>query len=261
MSNIASILEESILNIRKPQPHAKHKYSIKNVVYTVKLKERQNLDKPVKNLRNAKRGEPQFSSCILKFREPKSTCLIFAQGSITCVGNRGPNAGMYVLYKARRMIQSCGNKMTFVNIWIKNIVVTSSHGRFINIAKLHAANQNNTTYSTSFPGCSVKNLGKFRHIKKKKGNGPKMVVFESGKFNMVGLNHLEDIDDFCGSCLMFCRPYYGNPRKTRKNIIQQRRREMEKYKRKYGKINTANYIDRSGDRKKKKQKNNNVVVH
>ncbi|GJM84623.1 hypothetical protein PR202_ga00311 [Eleusine coracana subsp. coracana] len=141
----------------------------RNIVSTVNLNCRLELQKIALRARNAEYNPKRFAAVIMRIREPKTTALVFASGKMVCTGAKSEEHSKLAArkdFKIQNMVASCDVKFP-----IRLEGLAFSHGAFSNYEP------------ELFPGL----IYRMKH--------PKIVllVFVSGKIVLTGTKMRRDI--------------------------------------------------------------------
>lgn len=94
----------------------------RNVVSSFSLKCQLDLKKIAQKARNCEFNPTKFSAVVMRIREPKTTALIFKSGKVIVTGAKTENESIIAARKFARIIQKLGNKVTFSDFSVCNIV-------------------------------------------------------------------------------------------------------------------------------------------
>ncbi|KAF0929742.1 hypothetical protein E2562_024434 [Oryza meyeriana var. granulata] len=87
--------------------------TLQNIVSTVNLDCRLDLQKIALHARNAEYNPKRFAAVIMRIREPKTTALIFASGKMVCTGAKSEDHSKLAARKYARIVQKIGFPANF----------------------------------------------------------------------------------------------------------------------------------------------------
>ncbi|KAK6143682.1 hypothetical protein DH2020_024030 [Rehmannia glutinosa] len=160
---------------------------IQNIVSTVNLDCKLNLQSIASKALNAEYNPNRFSAVIMRIKEPKTTALIFKSGKVVCTGAKTEEASKIAARKFARIVQKLGFPVNFVNFRIQNIVASCDVRFVIRLESMAATcsdEEHSAVYEPElFPGLIYRT------------NNSKVVilVFASGKIVIAGAKVEEDI--------------------------------------------------------------------
>lgn len=183
-SSSSSFSSSSSSSQREPPSPVNMSIQLKmqNIMATVNLGCRVELDKITQTVRNAEYNPKRFQAVIMRIREPRTTALIFASGKMIVTGARSETDAMNAGKKYTAIIQKVGFAVQFGDFKIQNITATCDCGFPIRIEALCYANQSNSTYEPElFPGLVYRMTD------------PKvvMLIFVSGKIVLTGARSID----------------------------------------------------------------------
>lgn len=257
------ILDSFVVNIRVLPEHPPVPT---NVVYTAYLEHKQDLSKLPDAMPNVKRNSTHFSSCNIKILNPTGTVLLFESGKLVCVGAMTPAVGFCALMRMRLRLLETGSPCEFNNPSINNIVMVNDLGYAINMAKFVAENEECCHYvPEKFSGCTFSPSGgadtlelefladneleeeelvledldsvapeKYIIPEGKKAQ-KKSVVFETRKFNCMGVQSYDEGFELSEATFKATAAYRCNPRTSRVKVVIQRQEELKKARIEYQK--------------------------
>lgn len=225
----------------------------KNVVYTVYLQHKQDLTRLPDTMLNVKRNSTHFSSCNIKISNPTGTVLLFESGKLVCVGAMTPCIGYYALVLVRLMLLRIGAQCEFKNPTVNNIVMVNDLRHAINMAEFVAHNEEKCHYMPNkFSGCTFSSTGgggddlsgldelglsdafdamaldnpeKFV-LDENTPAQEKGVIFEAGKYNVMGVTSYEDGFRLSDEIIQRAAPFKCSPRTNKVQVVKQREREL-----------------------------------
>jgi len=152
--------------------------TLQNVVATVNLGCKLELNKIALAARNCEYNPKRFAAVIMRIREPKTTALIFSSGKMVCTGAKSEEQSRLAARKYARIVQKLGyDEVKFLDFKIQNIVGSCDVQFPIRLEGLAFAHGNFCSYEPElFPGLI------YRMVK------PKVVllIFVSGKVVLTG---------------------------------------------------------------------------
>ncbi|MHA1576318.1 MAG: TATA-box-binding protein [Candidatus Thorarchaeota archaeon] len=156
-----------------PEPWTK----IENVVSSVVLDQKLDLDEIAATMPNIEFDPERFPGLVYRIKKPKTATLIFRTGKMVCTGAKSAKESKRAVHKIVKYLKEAGIKITGKpEITVQNIVASASLGAKLNLE--HAAmTLENTLYEPEqFPGLIYR-------MKE-----PKVVVllFGSGKLVITG---------------------------------------------------------------------------
>eukprot|EP00037_Helgoeca_nana_P000800 m.23825 g.23825 ORF g.23825 m.23825 type:complete len:266 (-) comp11069_c0_seq1:60-857(-) len=158
--------------------------AIQNIVATVNLDCKLNLQQIAIQARNAEFRPTRFAAVIMRLRDPRTTALIFASGKMVCTGAKSEEASRTAARKYARIIQKLGFKVTFKDFKIQNMVGSCDVKFPIRLEGLHYNQQPFSKYEPEmFSGLM------YRLVE------PKVVllIFVSGKVIITGAKTRQQI--------------------------------------------------------------------
>ncbi|MEM2143363.1 MAG: TATA-box-binding protein [Candidatus Thorarchaeota archaeon] len=157
----------------RPRPITK----IENVVASVILNQRLDLDEIAATMPNVEFDPEQFPGLVYRLKSPKTATLIFNSGKMVCTGAKSEKEAKKAVHKIVKNIQEAGIEITGKPIIVvQNIVASASLGAELNL-ELAAMKLENTLYEPEqFPGLIYRM------------RDPKVVIllFGSGKLVITG---------------------------------------------------------------------------
>lgn len=156
-----------------PEPHTK----IENVVASVVLHQRLDLDEIAATMPNVEFDPEQFPGLVYRLKKPKTATLIFNSGKMVCTGAKSEKESKRAVHKIVKNIKEAGIEISGKpEITVQNIVASASLGAELNL-ELAAMKLENTLYEPEqFPGLIYRM------------KDPKVVIllFGSGKLVITG---------------------------------------------------------------------------
>jgi transcription initiation factor TFIID TATA-box-binding protein len=155
---------------------------MQNIMATVNMQTRVDLDKITQTARNAEYNPKRFQAVIMRIREPRTTALIFASGKMIITGAKSEEDAMNAGKKYTAIVAKVGFPARFSDFKIQNITATCDAGFPIRIETLAVKNPQCSTYEPElFPGLVYRMTD------------PKVVllIFVSGKIVLTGARSVE----------------------------------------------------------------------
>jgi transcription initiation factor TFIID TATA-box-binding protein len=162
-------------------PRPKPKTKIENVVASVILNQRLDLDEIAATMPNVEFDPEQFPGLVYRLKKPKTATLIFNSGKMVCTGAKSEKEAKRAVHKIVKNIKEAGIEITGRPI----IVASASLGAELNL-ELAAMKLENTLYEPEqFPGLIYRM------------RDPKVVIllFGSGKLVITGAKFEPQIDE------------------------------------------------------------------
>jgi len=253
-----------------------------NVVYTISLKYKQDLERLPDTMPNCKRNSTHFSSCNIKMVNPTGTVLLFESGKLVCVGAMTPWIGFYALMWQRLKLIAAGAHCAFEDPSINNIVMINSLGHSIDMAAFVAHNEESCHYvPKKFSGCTFSNrMGSdndlcldMDELAKQfakldddlSGLGEKFddlsmvapenfirdetkeaheagVIFEAGKFNVMGVTSYEAGFQLSEEIIRRTQAFRCEPRRKSPGVVERRKQELVQARIAYAEKVTQNAV-------------------
>ncbi|CAL4942699.1 unnamed protein product [Urochloa decumbens] len=158
--------------------------TLQNIVSTVNLDCKLNLQDIANKARNAEYNPKRFAAVIMRIRDPKTTALVFASGKMVCTGAKSEEHSRLAARKYARMVQKLGFQARFKDFKIQNMVASCDVKFPIRLEGLALASGMFAHYEPEiFPGLIYRMAV------------PKIVilVFVSGKVVLTGAKVREDL--------------------------------------------------------------------
>uniref|UniRef100_A0A914L4H9 Uncharacterized protein n=1 Tax=Meloidogyne incognita TaxID=6306 RepID=A0A914L4H9_MELIC len=111
-------ISSSICSSEMPKP------VLQNIVSTVNLDVRLDLNQIAKTALNSEYNPKRFSAVIMRIRDPRSTALIFNNGKIVCTGAKSEEASRLAARRFARIIQRLGYVVQFNEFKVQNLVAS-----------------------------------------------------------------------------------------------------------------------------------------
>ncbi|CAN6304576.1 unnamed protein product [Urochloa humidicola] len=98
--------------------------TLQNIVSTVNLDCKLNLQDIANRARNAEYNPKRFAAVIMRIRDPKTTALVFASGKMVCTGAKSEEHSRLAARKYARIVQKLGFQARFKDFKIQNMVAS-----------------------------------------------------------------------------------------------------------------------------------------
>ena len=157
---------------------------LENLVVSVDIGARINLEQFARKAKDIEYDPDHFPGAIYRIKEPRVSALIFSSGKINCTGARHWDEIPTIVKILEKKFKEGGVKTTKMESKVQNLVVSANLGYGVN-TDMAAEELDNVEYEPEqFPGLIYR-------VKE-----PKCVVlvFTSGKINVVGAKLWENID-------------------------------------------------------------------
>ena len=177
---------------------------IQNIVSTVELNCKLNLNEIALQLKNTYYDPKRFTGLIMRIKEPKTTALIFPNGNLVCLGAKNEEVSKKACRRFAKMIKNLNYPISDIkemNFKIRNIVSSSKVNFKIPLMKLYIHMKKykcRVTYEPEcFPGLIYRYIDEEDEIKNNDGQKLNIVflIFASGKMVIAGAknrNHIYD---------------------------------------------------------------------
>lgn len=151
---------------------------IQNVVSTFQLHSTLDLSSLARCSINIEYNPRRFSACIIRQKNPRTTCLLFNNGYGVCSGAKSVSLSKKAARRFARRIQQCGYNVRFDDFQIRNIVASHSTDMALDLCTLPG------TYTPElFPGLTYR-YGRMS-----------INLFTSGKFVITGASSETELDN------------------------------------------------------------------
>ncbi len=171
----------------------KHKMRIVNMVATSSLEHDVPLERMAAALTNTEYNPEQFPGLVIRFRQPKTSALVFSSGKLVITGAKSMDEIIETFELIKKSLEKIGLKIdTKPVIDMQNIVAHGSIHRDLNLNTL-AIKLRNTEYEPEqFPGLVYKidirrEGGRLQHQ-------PTFLLFSNGKLVCTGTRSPEEVD-------------------------------------------------------------------
>jgi transcription initiation factor TFIID TATA-box-binding protein len=162
----------------------KPKIRIENVVASVTVNQRIDLDRVARSLLNVEYDPEQFPGLVYRLKKPKTATLIFNSGKMVCTGAKSEAEASRAVHRIIEHLREANIQITGEPIiTVQNIVASASLGAELNL-ELAAYSLENVMYEPEqFPGLIYRM------------KDPKVVIllFGSGKLVCTGAKKEEDV--------------------------------------------------------------------
>lgn len=150
---------------------------IQNVVATVNLDCRLDLNLIAQHARNVEYKPKRFPALIMRIREPRTTTLVFASGRVVITGAKSEDMARLAARRHARAIQKCGFNTRFRDFTPRNFVGSLACGFHIRLEGIVSEYDNWSCYEPElFPGLVFKMINP----------AVKALVFTTGKVVFTG---------------------------------------------------------------------------
>lgn len=163
---------------------AKPTYRIENVVASVTLNQKLNLEKIAERVPNAEYSPEQFPGLVLRIQKPKTATLIFSSGKMVCTGAKSEKEVRKAVNTIISLLRSYGIEITGEPIIeIQNIVASANLKAMVDLEKAAYLLENSMYEPEQFPGLIYRM------------DNPKVVllIFSSGKVVCTGARREEEV--------------------------------------------------------------------
>ena len=157
---------------------------VHNIVSTADLKCRLDLRTIALNARNTEYNPKRFDAAIMKINSPKTTALIFSSGKMVCSGARTEEDSRRASKKFAKTLKNMGYNVKFTNFKIVNMVAAADVGFDISLTSLSAKHAEYCDFEPEIFAGLI-----YRVYKPK----VTLMIFSTGKMNVVGAQRREDI--------------------------------------------------------------------
>lgn len=164
---------------------------IQNIVTTAKLDININLNILKGQHDDIQYNPSKFNAAIMRHtngRDSKTTCLIFGNGKMVCMGAKNEEEAKRALEYYASIIQERmgGNDIAKVEDFkIQNIVSSFDYGKKVNLYNFHSKYKHNSVFEPEmFPGLSYKHPRKLS-----------IQIFNSGKIVITGAKNFDDMNE------------------------------------------------------------------
>lgn len=167
--------------ITMPKPEFVH---IENVVASVTLNQRIDLEKVLRSFPNVEYDPKQFPGLVYRLKKPKTATLIFNSGKMVCTGSKSEKEAVEAIHKIVEHLKKADIEIIGEPIiQVQNIVASASLGGELNLEEA-AVNLQDVMYEPEqFPGLIYRM------------KNPKVVIllFGSGRIVITGAKSEEEV--------------------------------------------------------------------
>lgn len=164
-----------------PKPEFVH---IENVVASVTLNQRIDLEKVLRSFPNVEYDPKQFPGLVYRLKKPKTATLIFNSGKMVCTGSKSEKEAVEAIHKIVEHLKKADIEIIGEPIiQVQNIVASASLGGELNLEEA-AVNLQDVMYEPEqFPGLIYRM------------KNPKVVIllFGSGRIVITGAKSEEEV--------------------------------------------------------------------
>jgi len=186
-AKITQAVDEEEKDGEDEQVESLKEVKLQNVIATVNLQCKLDLQKIQKKARNAEYNPKRFAALIMRIKDPKTTALIFSSGKLVITGARNEQQSKLAARKFARIIKKIGFAARFTEFKIQNMVASSDVGFKISLEDLGSSDHSRfCNYEPElFPGLIYKMAS------------PKatLLIFVSGKIVITGAKSKKIIDE------------------------------------------------------------------
>ncbi|RLE86083.1 MAG: TATA-box-binding protein [Thermoprotei archaeon] len=164
----------------------KPSYRIENVVASITLNQKLNLEKIAERVPNAEYSPEQFPGLVLRISRPKTATLIFSSGKMVCTGAKSEEEVYKAVKTIIRILRSHGIDVRGEPIIeIQNIVASANLKTLVDLEKAAYLLENSMYEPEQFPGLIYRM------------EDPKVVllIFSSGKVVCTGARKEEEVKE------------------------------------------------------------------
>ncbi|MEM1508844.1 MAG: TATA-box-binding protein [Thermofilaceae archaeon] len=161
-------------------------YRIENVVASVTLNQRLNLEKIAERVPHAEYSPEQFPGLVLRIPKPKTATLIFSSGKMVCTGAKSEKEVRRAVNTIIGLLRNHGIEVKGEPIIeIQNIVASANLKALVDLERAAYLLENSMYEPEQFPGLIYRM------------DGPKVVllIFSSGKVVCTGARREEEVQE------------------------------------------------------------------
>ena len=173
-------MAEEVKHIAKPT------YRIENVVASVTLNQKLNLEKIAERVPNAEYSPEQFPGLVLRIPRPKTATLVFSSGKMVCTGAKSEKEVRRAVNAIVSLLKNYGIDVEGEPIIeIQNIVASANLKALVDLEKAAYLLENSMYEPEQFPGLIYRM------------DNPKVVllIFSSGKVVCTGARKEEEVKE------------------------------------------------------------------
>lgn len=165
-------------------------FVITNIVCTANLNVSLNLAETARRLVNCEYDPRKFNALKLRFRHPNTTILLFRSGKLVCTGAKQYNQCRKAIRKCARIIALLNHRVAIIHVKIQNIIASARLSGRLNLDIFYDTFKPCAYSIEIFPGLTYKTLI------------GSVVLFQSGRFNIVGCKTLEAVKTLYNQTLL-----------------------------------------------------------
>ncbi|MHA1237689.1 MAG: TATA-box-binding protein [Candidatus Odinarchaeia archaeon] len=161
-------------------------YKVENVVASVTLKDKIDLNKLASNCAEAEYDPSQFPGLVLRLKEPKAAILVFNTGRMVVTGLRSEEDALKVVNKVIEIIRNAGIDIkSEPKIQVQNIVASGNLGASLDLELASVTLEDALYEPEQFPGLIYR------------ARDPKVVflLFSSGRIVCTGAKKETDVQE------------------------------------------------------------------
>lgn len=165
---------------------AKPTYRVENVVASVTLNQKLNLEKIAERVPNAEYSPEQFPGLVLRIQRPKTATLVFSSGKMVCTGAKSEKEVRRAVNAIVSLLKNYGIDVEGEPIIeIQNIVASANLKALVDLEKAAYLLENSMYEPEQFPGLIYRM------------DNPKVVllIFSSGKVVCTGARREEEVSE------------------------------------------------------------------
>ena len=161
------------------------KFEIHNMVITVQLSDRVDLDKLASKLPSGAEYFPDnFPGLVYRMQKPRASFLIFSTGKALCTGTASEKDAKEAIENMLKLLKDMGIDVKTPKIEIQNIVASTKLDTRFDIDKMALELENSEYEPATFPGLMYKMKGSVTFL-----------IFGTGKVVCVGAKSTKDIKE------------------------------------------------------------------
>uniref|UniRef100_A0A3B4UQX3 TATA-box-binding protein-like n=2 Tax=Seriola dumerili TaxID=41447 RepID=A0A3B4UQX3_SERDU len=165
-----------------PVIHVTELPQIQNVVSSVKLCCRLDLNFIAQNAWNVEYNPKSYKALVMRIREPRTTAVIYKSGNIVCTGAKSEDQSQVATRRFARKVQKLGFPVSFLDFKVQNVVASCSIFP-VSLEQLMLVHHQHCSYEPElFPGL-------FYYVMP----GITVTIFASGKMAFTGAKTVADI--------------------------------------------------------------------
>ncbi|XP_071317839.1 uncharacterized protein [Trachinotus anak] len=165
-----------------PVSHVMETPQIQNVISSVKLGCRLDLNLVAQKAWNVEYNPRTYKALIMRLREPRTTAVIYESGNIVCTGAKSEDQSWAAARRFARRVQKLGFPISFLNFKVQNLVASGSFFP-VSLEQLMLAHHQHCSYEPElFPGLFYRVMP-----------GVTLTIFASGKTALTGAKSAADV--------------------------------------------------------------------